>query len=198
MKVTLLSLLLAAGALAQQMTINTPSAAPTLSLANLFYWAGMEELLLTSCVLPGSDPSGQALVNFPQQNGTSVTWLVNIQAGTSIGLTLRDNTGLTAQSAAFTVNPGSDTSCLSQTLSASGGTAAPPAQTGGGATTANSPTAGGNTTPAPTNTGANSASRTSTGTSAGSSASQTSGANANFASIGAAGAVGAAIAAFFA
>lgn len=61
-------------------------------------------------------------MDFGQQNGTSVSWLVNQQASkaqticcrffrsqnidTALGLTLRDSIGQVAQSASFTVNPG--------------------------------------------------------------------------------------------
>lgn len=58
-------------------------------------------------ILPGANPSGQAIENLGMQNGTSYTWLCNLPSGSSIGLTLVDSTGVTGQTAAFTVNPGS-------------------------------------------------------------------------------------------
>ncbi|KAG2146188.1 Endonuclease/exonuclease/phosphatase [Suillus bovinus] len=83
-----------------QFTINTPAnvveCQPT-----LLTWSGG-----TGNILPGATPNGAAVENLGQQNSTSVTWVCNIQSGTSLGLTLRDSTGLTAQSAPFTVNPG--------------------------------------------------------------------------------------------
>lgn len=54
-------------------------------------------------ILPGGQPSASPLEDLGQQTGTSVTWLVNIAAGTSLGLTLRDSTGAVAQSAPFSV-----------------------------------------------------------------------------------------------
>ncbi|KAG2147561.1 hypothetical protein DEU56DRAFT_784643 [Suillus clintonianus] len=100
--VTFLALFIA-GALAQ-FTINTPAnvveCQPT-----LLAWSGGTAPYFLS-ILPGATPNGVALENLGQQNSTSVTWVCNIASGTSIGLTLRDSTGLTAQSAPFTVNPG--------------------------------------------------------------------------------------------
>ncbi|KAF8739392.1 hypothetical protein AX14_009764 [Amanita brunnescens Koide BX004] len=86
----------ASGALAQStLTINTP-------------------------VLPGSQPGAQAIEAFPETNGTSISWTVNLAAGTQIGLSLRDSTGNVAQSAPFTINPGPDSSCVGKPLSSGG------------------------------------------------------------------------------
>ncbi|EIM91279.1 uncharacterized protein STEHIDRAFT_165625 [Stereum hirsutum FP-91666 SS1] len=75
-------------------------------------------------VLPGSDPTGTAIIDFGQQT-SPFTWpAVNVTAGTSLGLTVRDSTGALAQSAAFTVNGGSDTSCLTGGGSSSSASAA--------------------------------------------------------------------------
>ncbi|KAI6165809.1 hypothetical protein EDD17DRAFT_1553388 [Pisolithus thermaeus] len=108
--------LFVAGALAQStFTINTPSnvveCEPT-----LITWTGGTPPYYLS-ILPGADPTGTAIESLGQQNSTSVTWVCNIASGTSLGLTLRDNTGATVQSAPFTVNPGSSTSCLNTTSS---------------------------------------------------------------------------------
>ncbi|KAG1821719.1 uncharacterized protein BJ212DRAFT_1264797 [Suillus subaureus] len=109
MKFSVVSLsLFVAGTLAQ-FTINTPAnvveCQPT-----LLAWSGgtgeFFEHAVFRPILPGASPDGTALENLGQQNGTSVTWVCNIASGTSIGLTLRDSTGATAQSAPFTVNPG--------------------------------------------------------------------------------------------
>ncbi|KAI6025720.1 hypothetical protein F5J12DRAFT_809975 [Pisolithus orientalis] len=106
--------LFVAAALAQStLTINTPAnvveCEPT-----LITWSGGTPPYFLS-ILPGATPNGAALENLGQQNSTSVTWVANIAAGTSIGLTLRDNTGQVAQSAPFTINSGSSTSCLNTT-----------------------------------------------------------------------------------
>ncbi|KAG1835041.1 hypothetical protein EV424DRAFT_341793 [Suillus variegatus] len=118
--------LFVAGTLAQ-FTINTPAnvveCQPT-----LLQWSGGTApyflLSFTQSILPGATPNGAAVENLGQQNSTSVTWVCNIQSGTSLGLTLRDSTGLTAQSAPFTVNPGSSTTCTNTTSLSSGPTVA--------------------------------------------------------------------------
>ncbi|KAH7884733.1 hypothetical protein F5I97DRAFT_1891566 [Phlebopus sp. FC_14] len=183
MKTTFASLaLFVAGALAQ-FTINTPSnvveCEPT-----LLSWSGGTAPYFLS-ILPGSSPSAAALENLGQQNGTSVTWTCNIQAGTSLGLTLRDSTGAVAQSAPFTVNPGSSTSCLNTTSLVPGPTAA---STPAGSSASTGATSAGATSKA-SSTGASS-----TGSSPSPSPS-TGAASSNVVQVGAAGVVGAAVAA---
>ncbi|KAF9643970.1 hypothetical protein BDM02DRAFT_1265401 [Thelephora ganbajun] len=55
---------------------------------------------------PGDNPSGPALFSWDGLTGTSFTWIVTVSAGQSLGLLLRDNTGATSRSAAFTVFAG--------------------------------------------------------------------------------------------
>ncbi|KAI3605681.1 secreted protein [Moniliophthora roreri] len=66
----------------------------------------------TSFSSHGENPSGPAIEQFPEQIGTSLTWVVDFPAGTSVGLLLRDSKGATSQSAAVTIQPGSSTDCL--------------------------------------------------------------------------------------
>ncbi|ETW83041.1 hypothetical protein HETIRDRAFT_439593 [Heterobasidion irregulare TC 32-1] len=101
------------------LTVNTPANVVVCQPLQITWSGGTAPYFLS--VLPGGDPSGSALEDFGQQTGTSFTWTkVNQPVGTSLGLTLRDSNGLTAQSAPFTVNSGSDTSCLTASASASG------------------------------------------------------------------------------
>ncbi|KAI6039905.1 hypothetical protein EDC04DRAFT_2867889 [Pisolithus marmoratus] len=160
--------LFVAGALAQ-FTINTPSnvveCEPT-----LLTWTGG-----TRDILPGSTPNGTPLENLGQQNSTSVTWVCNIQAGTSIGLTLRDSTGAVVQSAPFTVVAGCDTSHLV--------VAGPTAAT----------TAGSGSSPTTTSPGSSTKGSSASGTSASATSTTTTGAAlANAANLGVAGVIGAA------
>ncbi|KAG1905483.1 uncharacterized protein F5891DRAFT_1009550 [Suillus fuscotomentosus] len=168
--------LFVAGTLAQ-FTINTPAnvveCQPT-----LLQWSGGTAPYFLS-ILPGATPNGAAVENLGQQNSTSVTWVCNIQSGTSLGLTLRDSTGLTAQSAPFTVNPGSSTTCTNTTSLSSGPTVA---------SSAAAPTG---TTPATSGTGTT-AHTTSATTAAGSASTSSSAASANVVRVGAAGIAGAA------
>lgn len=164
-----------------QFTINTPAnvveCQPT-----LLQWSGGTAPYFLS-ILPGATPNGAAVENLGQQNSTSVTWVCNIQSGTSLGLTLRDSTGLTAQSAPFTVNPGSSTTCTNTTSLSSGPTVA----TSAAAPTGTTPTTSG----AVSGTGTT-AHTTSATTAAGSASTSSSAASANVVRVGAAGIAGAA------
>ncbi|KIK82605.1 hypothetical protein PAXRUDRAFT_832173 [Paxillus rubicundulus Ve08.2h10] len=177
MKTTFASIaLFVAGALAQ-FTINTPAnvveCQPT-----LISWSGGAPPYYLS-ILPGGSPTAAALEDLGQQNSTSVTWICNIQAGVSLGLTLRDSTGLTAQSAPFTVNPGSSIACLNTTSLAPGPTAA------------TSPAASSATVPA----GATTAKATASTSTSPSASPSTGAASSNVALGGFAGVIGAAVAA---
>ncbi|EKM78752.1 hypothetical protein AGABI1DRAFT_85658 [Agaricus bisporus var. burnettii JB137-S8] len=201
MKAALFSLVFAASAFAQSFTINTPANVAQCQPLQITWSGGNPPYFLT--VNPGSQPNGPPLVNLGEQNGTSFSWTqVNVQANTQIGFSLRDSSGAIAQTAAVTVNDSGDSSCLGQTPSGSGGTAAPPPATtptggAGGGSTAGATTSGG------ASSGGSSTSRTSagSGTTTGSGASTTTspnGASANVVQVGAAGIIGAAIAALLA
>jgi hypothetical protein len=142
--------LFVAGALAQALTINTPPDAVECE-PTLLTWSGGTPPYFLS-VTPGATPDGTALEDLGQQNGTSFSWNTNIAAGTSVDLTLRDNTGAIAQSAPFTIQAGATTACvgLPQSSGAAGPTA--PAATGPAATgpAATPPTTPTGTTPAGT------------------------------------------------
>jgi len=109
------------GVFAQQngVTVNSLEGV-TVCRPSLISWSGGTPPYFLS-ILPANQPNAQPLVDFGRQTSTSVTWLVNLPAGTAGYLSLRDNTGAVGQSAPFTVATGSDTSCLSKTLSVSSG-----------------------------------------------------------------------------
>ncbi|KAH7915611.1 hypothetical protein BJ138DRAFT_1097709 [Hygrophoropsis aurantiaca] len=166
--------LFVAGVLAQSFTINTPAnvveCQPT-----LLQWSGGTAPYYLS-ILPGSAPTAAALEDLGQQNGTSVTWVANLPAGESIGLTLRDSTGATAQSAPFTINPGS-TTCTNTTSLV-------PGPTGGSTPSGGSSTAAGSSPSGATSAGTSPSASPSKGA-----------ASSTVARVGAAGVVGAAVAA---
>ncbi|KAG6820963.1 hypothetical protein H0H93_009199 [Arthromyces matolae] len=87
---------------------------------------------------PGADPSGAAIVDFGQVTGNSLTWTVNQQANTQLDLTIKDSTGISAQSAPFTVEAGSDIACLNATASSTQSTAGNTSATSGAATSTSS------------------------------------------------------------
>jgi len=77
----------------------------------LLEWTGGESPYYIS-VLPGGQVSAAPLEIFPTQTGTSYTWNVDLAAGTSLTLQIRDATGSISYSAPFTVQPSSDSSCV--------------------------------------------------------------------------------------
>ncbi|KAF8627020.1 hypothetical protein AX15_004601 [Amanita polypyramis BW_CC] len=210
------TVLAASTAFAQSsLTINTPSNA-VVCQPLLLSWSGGTGpyYLLGSSLHPfrGSDPSGQALEDLGQQTGNSYTWNVNIAAGTQIGLTLRDTSGLVAQTAPFTINPGSDSSCVGKPVSSSGssGTTTPATSgsSGSSGTSTSTPatsslptTSQPATSPATTRaTGTTSASGSTTGTrtSASSTVTRSNAASAKVINVGTAGIFGAALVALLA
>ncbi|KAF8151350.1 hypothetical protein B0H34DRAFT_727284 [Crassisporium funariophilum] len=93
-----------------QLAINTPVNAVVCEPTLITWSGGTPPYFLT--VLPAGSPGGPALVDLGVQTGVSTTWNTNVAAGTSVVLGLRDSTGAFATSAAFTINPGPDKSCL--------------------------------------------------------------------------------------
>lgn len=185
--------LAAASVYAQSFTINTPSNAVVCQPLSIQWQGGVAPYYLS--VLSGNDPTGSALENLGTVNGTSFIWKVNIAAGTSIDLTLRDSAGNIAQTAAFSINSGTDTSCVGQAVSGTAGTASATAAptTGGtsGASTGTTATGTGTLTSKP----GTSPSTTNTGTSSSSTKSSSAASSAKVAKIGTAGIIGAALAA---
>ncbi|TFK36237.1 hypothetical protein BDQ12DRAFT_634245 [Crucibulum laeve] len=110
MKFTLAALALAISGASAALIINTPVSAVVCKPLLITWSGGYAPFFLV--VVPGNNPSGPALRNFGAQPGHSFTWVVNEPAGTSVGLLLKDSTGAIAQSAPFTIQPSSDTSCL--------------------------------------------------------------------------------------
>ncbi|PAV16072.1 hypothetical protein PNOK_0769200 [Pyrrhoderma noxium] len=142
------TLLAAVGINAQDLTINTP-ASPVQCLPLLLSWTGgtapyfligfmyrLSILTDVSILLPSASP----LVDLGEQQGTSVTWIVNIAAGQQVGLQIRDSTGLVQNSAPFTIQNSSDSSCVGQTVSTSAGSSA--STTAAGTTSAGASTTG--------------------------------------------------------
>ncbi|PPQ64601.1 hypothetical protein CVT26_001999 [Gymnopilus dilepis] len=172
---TFAAIALLASSAAAQFTINTPSNVQVCRPV-LLQWTGGT---------PGQ-PTAPSLVDLGQQTGTSVTWIANLAEGTSAFLDLRDNTGTLAQSGTFTVQAGSNSSCVGQTAVTSAGPSGP-APTGG--------SSGPSTTQSPANSGSNSAtSKTSSSSSGQASPTQSKAAAvAQYAPVGAAAMIGAAL-----
>jgi len=109
---------LASTTLAQGLSINSISGVTT-CVPVLLTWAGGVSPY-DVMVLPESPPNANALVDFLPQTGTSLTWIVNITAGTTAFLQIRDSTGQPAESGNFTVQAGTSTSCINSTSAGTG------------------------------------------------------------------------------
>ncbi|KAJ4477180.1 hypothetical protein J3R30DRAFT_3483083 [Lentinula aciculospora] len=178
---------LISGVYAQDFTINTP-ASLTVCQPVLIQWTGGTPPYFLSVYNSGS-PSTNA-ETLTTTNSTSFTWTVNIAAGQSIGFNIVDNTGLQKQSAAVSIQSGSSTDCVGQSVSGSAGASTAAASTGSGSSTTG-------TGSSATATSAKSTGSSSSTSAAGSSttSSSSNGASSQAAQLGAAGFIGAAIAA---
>ncbi|KJA19469.1 hypothetical protein HYPSUDRAFT_887602 [Hypholoma sublateritium FD-334 SS-4] len=123
---------------AQTFTINSLTNV-VVCLPTLITWTGGTPPYFL-VILPAGQPSAAALVDLGEQQGNSVTWLTNLGVGVSAFLNLRDNTGALAQSASFTVLAGgnSNTTCTTETVSQSQGTAVATSASSSPATTTGS------------------------------------------------------------
>ncbi|KAI6154845.1 hypothetical protein BKA82DRAFT_4072159 [Pisolithus tinctorius] len=135
------ALVASAPAVLAQLTINTPANVVECEPTQLTWSGGQTPYYLS--LVPAGQPSATPLMQFPNQNGTSYTWMVDLQAGTNFNIALKDGTGATAYSDIITVQAGSSTSCATASVSGasatSGSTAA--ATTGGSGATAGSTSA---------------------------------------------------------
>ncbi|KAI0076219.1 hypothetical protein K474DRAFT_1684974 [Panus rudis PR-1116 ss-1] len=138
-----------------------------------FTWSGGQGPYFLS-LIPAGQPSAAPIKDFGQQSGTSFTWSkVDLPAGSTFTIALKDQTGQTVYSDTETVNSGPDSSCLTASASvtetgSSGGSAtsassatSPPASATTGA--GSSPSSAGSSKPA--SSGA-SGSKTSSGSAA--------------------------------
>ncbi|CAE6429646.1 unnamed protein product [Rhizoctonia solani] len=103
-------LALVAAAVAQSLVINTPASVVQCQPAQITWTATNTPVFVS--IIPGGQPGAAALQDFGQQAGSSLTWTVNIAAGTSITFQLRDSTGAVAYSSPISVQASSDSSCL--------------------------------------------------------------------------------------
>ncbi|KAI0749589.1 hypothetical protein C8Q80DRAFT_1162781 [Daedaleopsis nitida] len=108
-----------------------------------FTWQGGSPPFYLS-LIPGEHAAATAYRQFPVQNGNSMTWKVDLPAGTTFTSSLKDSTGEQAFSDIQTVQDGPDSSCLS-------GAATPPPSTPASST--DSPTATTNSATTPSGSG---------------------------------------------
>ncbi|KAG7089498.1 hypothetical protein E1B28_011178 [Marasmius oreades] len=190
MKFAISVLSIVTGALGQSsLTMNAPTNLVACQPVQIAWIGGTPPYFVS--VQDGNNPSGTALQSFPQQNGTALSWTVNVQAGTSLVLQLHDSSGQTSKTAPIAVQPGSSDDCVGRSVSVSGGGTGQPTNTNTQAST----TGAGTATNTQTNTGTT-PTKTGTGTSA-TATSSSNAASSNF-EFGAAGIVGAALLALLA
>ncbi|KAI6108267.1 hypothetical protein F5141DRAFT_1121960 [Pisolithus sp. B1] len=145
-----------------QLTINTPSNVVECEPTQLTWSGGQAPYYLS--LVPGGQSSATPLEQLPTQNGNSYTWMVDLQAGVSFNVALKDSTGSTAFSDIVTVQSGGSTSCSNSTVQGSTATS------GGASATAAASATGGSGTSA----GSGSATSTSSGSTASSTSSKSS------------------------
>ncbi|KAH9002974.1 hypothetical protein EDB86DRAFT_3073463 [Lactarius hatsudake] len=202
--------LFAAGVSAQSLTVNTPLNVVVCQPLLISWSGGTGPYFLRFVIIhPGAAPDDPALEDFGTQQGTSFTWTaVNFPSGTSLDITLRDSGGLISQSAPFTVQTGTNTACLnasSSSSSSSGGSTSPStvstATATGSTLSVSTPTTPATTPTTPATTKPSSSSTSSSSKTSGTSTSSSSSKNAAMptgVSYGAAGVIGAVVAAVLA
>ncbi|KAK7690774.1 hypothetical protein QCA50_005873 [Cerrena zonata] len=149
-------------ALAQdKLTVNTISGIVNVVQPIQFTWSGGQAPYFLS-LIPAGQPSAAAIKQFDTQQGTSFTWNVDLPAGSTFSISLKDSLGTQAFSDIETVNSGPDSACLTASASVS--------ETGSSGSVATS-AGGASSAPAASTSGSTAAS--SGASSAGSSASRT-------------------------
>ncbi|WP_326844289.1 hypothetical protein OG458_39645 [Streptomyces sp. NBC_01281] len=89
---------------AEYLSVNTPTNVIHGEPVTLSWSGGQGPYTLR--VVPGGDPSGPALKEFPQVEGSSLEWTVDLPANESYALVVADASGSAAFSGSFTVSPG--------------------------------------------------------------------------------------------
>jgi len=119
--------------------INTPEGVTECLPVQLTFSGSAPPFVIT--VQPGGQAGAAPLVTVGTTSATSITWDVNLAAGTSCTLVIRDSEGRTNPSGTFTILPGQSTTCL--TASASTAPATVGAATSSAAVVATTTSAGG-------------------------------------------------------
>jgi len=90
-------------------TVNTPKLKQCQT--STIEWAGDKGQVLVS-VVKANDPCGNALVDLPNEDGSSLQWKVTLPAGTKVQVAVEDDSDDVAWSGIITVEPSDDDSCL--------------------------------------------------------------------------------------
>lgn len=114
-------------AMGQQMQINSLSGVVECEPILISWTGGTPPYYLS--FIPAGQPSAPAIKQFPPQQGTSYTWVVDLPSGTSFTSELKDASGQPVYSGTQTVEAGSNSDCVNTSVMESG------TATGAGATT---------------------------------------------------------------
>ncbi|KAH9940988.1 hypothetical protein B0H21DRAFT_871247 [Amylocystis lapponica] len=168
-----------------QFTVNSP-ASVTECEPTMLSWNGGVPPYYPALIPPGQ-PGGQAIKQFPETNSTSLTWRVDLPAGTGFSISLTDSTGQTVYSSTENVH------CVNSSVSESDVQPGPTAASSmgassTGATTTGAAIAAASTSSGSSSSGSSSASKTGSATSSGATPSKTSNSAGRGPSIGAYGA----------
>lgn len=101
---------------AAQLRIETPTNLVVCQPALLSWGGGTPPYF--PAVIPGGQPSAASLKDFPETSGTSLTWNVDLAAGTEVSLRLTDSTGAVNYAERVTIRAGTNTNCLNGNSSA--------------------------------------------------------------------------------
>ncbi|THH14215.1 hypothetical protein EW146_g6097 [Bondarzewia mesenterica] len=104
------------------LTVDTPASVVQCEPVLLTWHDGTPPYFLS--FVPANQPSAPAIKSFPQQSGTSLTWLVDLQANTNFNIGLKDSTGNQVYSALVTVQSSSNSSCLNTSVNEGSSTTA--------------------------------------------------------------------------
>jgi len=160
MRTAFVLLSVVASALAQALTVNTPTGAIN-CLNQAISWVGGTGPY-TIQIQPGGDPTQAALETFTGLAASPYSWFVIEPANTQVFIRLRDNAGTTVESGTFTVRAGGTCTSSTSAAGSSSGSVAPPADTSSAAPPAASSSTPAGTTPAPSSGGSGSSSATTT------------------------------------
>lgn len=151
-------------------TINTPSNVVECEPIQFTWTAGTSPYYLS--LIPAGQPSASPLKTFPTQSGTSYTWNVDLQSGTSVSAEIKDSTGAINYSDSFTIMAGTSTSCANTTVNEGGGSSG--SSSSGGSSSGSSGSTGSSTSGSTGSSGSSAPSGSSTASSSAASTSSSS------------------------
>jgi hypothetical protein len=109
------------------LTVNTPVNVVQCQPIQFTWTSGTPPYFLS--LIPGGQTAAPPIKQFPPQQGTSFTWLADLQANTIFNIVLKDNTGTQVFSDIVTITAGGDSSCLNTAVSENGSGSAAPTST---------------------------------------------------------------------